>query len=83
MKNLSEIDKYLNESLKVGKIDGTFTGMAFVDVKRTEDGHGFNVSLEVHGSVIESDLPSDAEQQLKRCMDEIEEKIEKELPWLQ
>lgn len=82
MKSLSKIDGYLNESLKAGKIN-TEGGFGFAQVTRTEDGMGFNVEIKFEGSVMEGELPKDAEAQLKRVINEIEEKISGELDWLQ
>lgn len=74
MKRLSEIDGYLNENLKPGTIPIN-NGMAVVKVERTEDGRGFSVEVLFQGDVLEADLPSDAEQQLKDAAGEMVNKL--------
>lgn len=81
MKKLSSIDRYINESLRPGTLNTTSFGQA--RIVRTADGGGFNVDLVYSYSAHSADLPENAQEALERVMGEIEEKISKELPWLQ
>lgn len=80
MKKLSAIEQYLNEGLRAGR-HNTEIGFGMVNVKRVDG--GFHVSMEFEFSVMDGDLPNNADAQLIRVANEIEEKINGELPWLQ
>jgi hypothetical protein len=82
MKKLSSIDRYINESLRPGTLN-IKNGNGQARIVRTSDGMGFNVDLVYSYSAHSGDLPKNAQADLERVMNEIEEKLAKELPWLQ
>jgi hypothetical protein len=88
MRNLSDIDKVLNENIQPGTIAGKITdgsGMTVTKIAQTTPGgwDGFTMDFCVSGSIRNGEVPDNIEEIIKKTMKELQAIVEKNLPDLQ